>query len=201
MFISPAYAQAGAPGGFDLGVFVPLILIFVVFYFLLIRPQQKKVKQHREMVAALRRNDRIVTAGGLIGTIAKVVDENELLVELAEGVRVRVVRSTVAEVLSKSQPAPAREEAKTKPSRPDRLLTKRDYYQILGIQKNASAHQISEAYRKQTKKYHPDQNPNDPGAAAKFREIQEAYETLRDERLRKLYDELGHEEFQKRSKQ
>lgn len=104
MFISPAYAQVGAPGGFDLGIFVPLILIFVVFYFLLIRPQQKKVKQHREMVAGLRRNDRIVTAGGLIGTIAKVVDENELLVELAEGVRVRVVRSTVAEVLSKPQP-------------------------------------------------------------------------------------------------
>jgi preprotein translocase subunit YajC len=105
MFISPAYAQAGGPGVFDdLGVFIPLILIFVVFYFLLIRPQQKKVKQHREMVAALRRNDRIVTAGGLIGTIAKVVDENELLVELANGVRVRVVRSTVAEVLSKSQP-------------------------------------------------------------------------------------------------
>jgi len=106
MFISPAYAQGGTTGGFDPSIFVPLILIFVVFYFLLIRPQQKKMKQHREMVAGLRRGDKIVTAGGLIGTIAKVVDDKEILVDLAEGVRVRIVRSTIADVIAKTQPAP-----------------------------------------------------------------------------------------------
>ncbi len=200
MFISPAYAQAGAPGGFDLGVFIPLILIFVVFYFLLIRPQQKKAKQHREMVASLRRGDRIVTAGGLIGTIAKAVDENEIIVDLAEGVRVRVVRSTVAEVLGKPEPITRPAEAKEKPARPDRPITKVDYYQILGVQKNAGAKRISEAYRKLAKKYHPDRDRGDPDAEKKFRQITEAYETLRNEKLRKLYDGLGHSEYQRRSK-
>jgi len=124
MFVSPAYAQAGAaPGGFDPGVFVPLILIFVVFYFLLIRPQQKKMKQHRDMVSALRRGDRIVTAGGLVGTITKVVDDKEVMVELAEGVRVRVVRSTIAEVLTK--PQPAAEGAKPGPSGADKKADKK----------------------------------------------------------------------------
>src|SRR3546814_10259460 len=89
MFISPAYAQAGGAGAFDIAAFLPLILIFAVFYFLLIRPQQKKVKQHRELVSNLRRGDRVVTAGGLIGTVSKVVSDTELQVEIAEGVRVR----------------------------------------------------------------------------------------------------------------
>ncbi len=200
MFVSPAYAQAGASGGFDIGVFLPLILIFVVFYFLLIRPQQKKMKQHRGMVAGLRRGDRVVTAGGLVGTVAKVVDENEILVDIAEGVRVRVVRGTISEVVTKPQPAPRIEEPKKKPPRPDRLITKADYYQILGIQKNASTQQISNSYRKLVKKYHPDQNRGDPDADQKFRQIAEAYETLRNEKLRRLYDDLGHSEYQKRSK-
>jgi preprotein translocase subunit YajC len=82
----------------------PLILIFVVFYFLLIRPQQKRMKEHREMLAALRRGDRIVTGGGIIGQIVKVGDD-ELTVEVTEGVRVRVLRSTVSSVLSKPEPA------------------------------------------------------------------------------------------------
>lgn len=106
MLISPAYAQAvgGAEGAVIMQI-LPILLIFAVFYFLLIRPQQKKLKQHREMVAALRRGDRIVTAGGIIATVAKVVNDNELLVEIAEGVRVRLVRSQVTEVLSKTAPA------------------------------------------------------------------------------------------------
>ena len=75
MLISPAYAQAGgAPGGFDLISLMPLLLIFVVFYFLLIRPQQKKMKQHRDMIGALKRGDRVLTAGGIIGTVVKVED-------------------------------------------------------------------------------------------------------------------------------
>ena len=104
MVISPAYAQAGgAPVGFDLISLMPLLLIFVVFYFLLIRPQQKKMKSHRDMVAALKRGDRVLTAGGIIGTVVKVEDDNTLMVDIAKDVRVRVARGTISEVLSKPQ--------------------------------------------------------------------------------------------------
>ena len=86
--------------------FVPLILIFAIMYFLLIRPQQKKVKEHQAMVAALRRGDQIVTAGGLIGKVAKVKEgANEIEVELADGVKVRIVQNTIAQVLNKTEPA------------------------------------------------------------------------------------------------
>lgn len=106
MFVSPAYAQAGAeaagPGALE--AFLPIILIFVVFYFLLIRPQQKKAKQHKEMLAAVRRGDKIVTGGGIVGTVTKVVDDNEVMVEVAEGVRVRVHRPLIASVLTKPEP-------------------------------------------------------------------------------------------------
>ena len=119
MFISPAYAQAaGADGGSAIATFLPLILIFVVFYVLLIRPQQKKMKQHRAMVEALRRGDKVVTAGGLIGTVSKVVSESELEVEIAEGVKVKLVRGTVSEVLSKPEPAAKTSEKKGKGAAP-----------------------------------------------------------------------------------
>lgn len=85
--------------------FVPLILIFAIMYFLLIRPQQKKVKEHKAMVEALRRGDQVITQGGLIGKVSKVKDENEIEVELAEGVKVRVVRHTIAQVVSRTEPA------------------------------------------------------------------------------------------------
>ena len=85
--------------------FVPLILIFAIMYFLLIRPQQRKLKDHKKMVESLRRCDMIVTQGGLIGKVTKVKEDNELEVELSEGVKVRVVQSTVAQVLSKTEPA------------------------------------------------------------------------------------------------
>ena len=87
------------------GQFIPLILIFAIMYFLLIRPQQKKVKEHQAMVEALRRGDQVVTQGGLIGKVSKVKEDNEIEVELAEGVKVRVVKSTVAQVLTKTEPA------------------------------------------------------------------------------------------------
>lgn len=106
MFVSPAFAQAGgeaAGAGAGIVQFLPLILIFVVFYFLLIRPQQKKMKQHREMLAAIRRGDRIVTGGGIVGNVSKVIDDNEILVEIAEGVRVRVHKPLVSTVLAKSE--------------------------------------------------------------------------------------------------
>ena len=85
--------------------FVPLILIFAIMYFLLIRPQQRKLKDHKKMVESLRRGDMIVTQGGLIGKVTKVKEDNELEVELSEGIKVRVVQSTVAQVLSKTEPA------------------------------------------------------------------------------------------------
>ncbi|MGP6085709.1 preprotein translocase subunit YajC [Antarctobacter jejuensis] len=88
-----------------IGQFLPLILIFAIMYFLLIRPQQKKMKDHQNMVAALRRGDQIVTQGGVIGKVVKVKDDKELEVEIAEGVKVRVVKATVAQVLSKTEPA------------------------------------------------------------------------------------------------
>lgn len=87
------------------GQFLPLILIFAIMYFLLIRPQQKKMKEHQNMVSSLRRGDQVVTQGGLIGKVVKVKENNELEVELAEGVKVRVVQSTIAQVLSKTEPA------------------------------------------------------------------------------------------------
>jgi len=97
-------ADAATPAA-GLASMIPLVLIFVVFYFLLIRPQQKKMKDHQKMVAALRRGDKVVTAGGLIGSVSKVIDDNEVAVEIADGVQVRVVRSTISSVVSKPEPA------------------------------------------------------------------------------------------------
>ncbi|AEI93994.1 MULTISPECIES: preprotein translocase subunit YajC [Roseobacter] len=85
--------------------FVPLILIFAIMYFLLIRPQQKKVKEHQAMVSALRRGDQVVTQGGILGKVVKVKDDGELELEIAEGVKVRVIQSTIATVVSKTEPA------------------------------------------------------------------------------------------------
>ena len=106
MLISPAYAQTGAGAGFDIMALAPLVLIFVVFYFLLIRPQQKKMKQHKDMLSAVRRGDKVVI-GGIIGTVAKVVSDTELSIEIADGVRIRAVRGAVTEVLSKTEPVKA----------------------------------------------------------------------------------------------
>jgi len=110
MFIKEAYAQtAGAGGGDFLVSMLPLILIFVVFYFLLIRPQQQKMKTHRAMISAVKRGDKILTAGGIFGTVTKVEDaEDIVLVEIAKDVRVRVARSTISDLVNKTgQAAPA----------------------------------------------------------------------------------------------
>lgn len=104
MFATPAYAQSAAGGLAGIGQFLPLILIFAIMYFLLIRPQQKKAKEHKTMVAALRRGDQVVTQGGLIGKVSKVKEDNEVEVEIASGVKVRVVQSTIATVLNKTEP-------------------------------------------------------------------------------------------------
>jgi preprotein translocase subunit YajC len=106
MLISPAFAQdAGDAGAGGMLQLLPLVLIFVVFYFLLIRPQQKKMKAHRSMVDALKRGDKVVTGGGLLGTVTKAPEGGEVQVEIADGVRVKVMRHTIQEILTKPQPA------------------------------------------------------------------------------------------------
>src|SRR6266568_9150449 len=127
MLISTAYAQGtGITGIFDnqgaLIQFLPLILIFVVFYFLLIRPQQRKAKDQKAMLDALRRGDRVVTGGGIIGTVARVDNPEEVIVDIADGVRVRVLRGTITSVLAKPDPAAAREAARDRDK--DREATK-----------------------------------------------------------------------------
>jgi preprotein translocase subunit YajC len=100
MFISPAYAQtAGGPGGGQAALmqFLPLVFIFVIFYFLMIRPQQRRMKEHRAMIDAVKKGDTVVTAGGLIGKVSRVQD-GEVEVELAPNVKVRVVKSTLSSV-------------------------------------------------------------------------------------------------------
>lgn len=108
MFVTPAYAQAagGAGGSAAFAQFIPLILIFVIMYFLMIRPQQKRAKQHREMVSALQKGDQIITQGGIFGKVTSVRDD-ELEVEIAQGVKVRIVRATVTQVLNKTAPVAA----------------------------------------------------------------------------------------------
>jgi len=107
MFITPAFAQAagnaGAASAFT--SFVPLILIFGIMYFLMIRPQQKKMKEHRGMVEALRRGDQVLTQGGIIGKVVKVHDDGVLEVEIAPNVVVKTPRSTIAQVMNKTEPA------------------------------------------------------------------------------------------------
>jgi preprotein translocase subunit YajC len=108
MFATPAFAQAagagtGAAGAF--ASFMPLILIFGIMYFLLIRPQQKKLKEHKAMIDALRRGDQIVTGGGIVGKVTKVQEDGIVEVEVADGVKVKVMRHTIANVLNKTEPA------------------------------------------------------------------------------------------------
>jgi preprotein translocase subunit YajC len=122
MLISPAYGQ-GMSGLMDQSAmlqFLPLVLIFVVFYFLLIRPQQKKQKDHRTMLDALRRGDRVVTGGGILATVSRVVGPEEVELDIAPNVRVRVLRSTISNILSKPEPAAAREAARDKDAARDK---------------------------------------------------------------------------------
>ncbi len=108
MFITPAYAQAGtAAGPSAITSLLPFILIFIIMWFLIIRPQKKRLDEHRQMIAALKRGDKVVTAGGLIGKITAVAadDADEVTLELAQGVKVDAVKSTITAVLSKPEPA------------------------------------------------------------------------------------------------
>jgi preprotein translocase subunit YajC len=108
MFITEAYAQAAggsAPGALDMfGMIVPLMAIMGVFYFLMIRPQQRKLKEHQEMLSKVVKGDTVVTNGGLIGKVVRVVDDGELLIEVGENVKVRQARSALSDVRSKGEP-------------------------------------------------------------------------------------------------
>jgi preprotein translocase subunit YajC len=106
MFISPAFAQ-GAPAGGGTDVLfqmAPFLLIFVIMYFLILRPQQKRVKEHQAMVKALRKGDTVVTSGGVVGKVTKVIDDNEVEIQIADNVRIRQMRSMVHEVRAKGEP-------------------------------------------------------------------------------------------------
>jgi preprotein translocase subunit YajC len=105
MFISPAFAQGiGGADGNMLMSLLPFILIFVIMYFLILRPQQKRAKQHQEMVKNLRRGDTVITSGGLVGKVTKVVDDEQVEVEIADGVRVRQLRQMMTDVRAKGEP-------------------------------------------------------------------------------------------------
>jgi preprotein translocase subunit YajC len=106
MFVTPAFAQGSPFGGDSMWMqLLPFVLIFVIMYFLILRPQQKRVKDHAELVKNLRRGDSIVTSGGLVGKVTKVVDDDQVEIEIADGVRIRQMRQMITAVRSKGEPA------------------------------------------------------------------------------------------------
>ena len=105
MLITPAFAQTGLTGGSDMLMsLLPFVLIFVIMYFLILRPQQRRAKQHQEMIKSVRRGDTVISSGGLVGKVTKVVDDDQIEVEIADGVRVRQMRSMVSGVRAKGEP-------------------------------------------------------------------------------------------------
>jgi len=107
MFITPAFAQGTSSAFGDGGLvtsLLPFVLIFVIMYFLILRPQQKRVKTHQEMVKNVRRGDTVITNGGLVGRVTKVIDDTEIEIELSDDVRVRQMRSMIADVRAKGEP-------------------------------------------------------------------------------------------------
>ena len=135
MFISQAWAQGAGAGGSDFLVqLFPLVLIFIVFYFLLIRPQQTKMKQQKEMLAGVKRGDRVVTGGGIIGLVTKVIGDNELQVELAEGVRVRIIKQTITDIITRGESVRGSKESDEddKPLLPTRAAEPAERKSLLG---------------------------------------------------------------------
>lgn len=116
MLITPAYAQAAAGGDANgmLMSLLPFALIFVIMYFLILRPQQKKVKDHADLVKNIRRGDTVITSGGLVGKVTKVVDDDQIEFEISDGVRVRQMRQMISGVRAKGEPAKEKAEAKDK---------------------------------------------------------------------------------------
>ncbi|MBI3503686.1 MAG: preprotein translocase subunit YajC [Proteobacteria bacterium] len=177
MFISPAYAQAAGGGAAD--VLPQLLLmagVFVVFYFLLIRPQQKKVKEHKALVDGLKRGDRVVTSGGLIGTIQRIVSDREAVLEIGDGVRVRIMRGMISEVMAKTEPLAADDKAEKADKKAPAGPT---YWSMLGVPEGAGQAEVDTAI----------------GARGGDAALAEAVDTLKDPVKRKLYSRLGHAEY------
>lgn len=112
MFISPAFAQgatdAGASTGAMIAQFVPFVAIIAIMYFLVIRPQQQRMKAHQALIASVKRGDVVVTSGGIIAEVVKVLENDEVMVEIADDVRVKIVKSTIADVRSRTGTADAK---------------------------------------------------------------------------------------------
>ncbi len=178
MFISPAYAQAAGGGAADvLPQLMLMAAVFVVFYFLLIRPQQKKVKDHKAMVDALKRGDRVVTSGGLIGTIQRIVSDREAVLEVGDGVRVRIMRGMISEVMAKTEPLAADDKAEK--SEKKAAQTGPTYWSMLGVPEGAGQAEVDAAI----------------GARGGDASLAEAVDTLKDPIKRKLYSRLGHNDY------
>lgn len=180
MFISPAYAQAaGAETSLLGGGLLPLVLIFVIFYFLIIRPQNKRMKQHKAMVAAVKRGDSVVTAGGIIGKVTRVHDD-EVQVEIADEVRVKVVKSTLSDVRAKGEPV--REQKRDRISEKDQKRIsnkelseeKKVALKVLGLSEGARPNEIRKAHKRLIRETHPDSG----GTTADASELNEARDTL-----------------------
>ena len=178
MLISPAYAQDGANSFIaQFGGLLPLVAIFVIFYFLILRPQQKRTKEHRAMVEAVKRGDVVVTNGGLVGKVVR-VDGNELDIEVGPNVRVRHMKAMLAEVRARTESGGAAPAAAPAP-KPAKSEEPAPYYRALGLKNDASASEIAAAASARS---------NDAAAV-------EAYATIGDPTKRKLYDRLGHDEY------
>lgn len=180
MFISPAYAQT--PGGGAAEVLPQLLLmgaVFVVFYFLLIRPQQKKVKEHKAMIDAIKRGDRVVTSGGLIGTIQRIVSDREAVLEVGDGVRVRVMRAMISEIMAKTEPLAADDKAEKGDKAEKKAHAGPTFWQMLGVPEGAGQAEVDAAI----------------GAKGGDPALAEAVDTLKDPVKRKLYSRLGHAEY------
>ena len=178
MFISPAYAQTAGGGG-AADVLPQLMLmgaVFVVFYFLLIRPQQKKVKEHKAMIDALKRGDRVVTSGGLIGTIQRIVSDREAVLDVGDGVRVRIMRAMISEIMAKTEPLAADDKAEKAEKKTHEGP---NYWQMLGVPEGAGQAEVDAAI----------------GAKGGDAALAEAVDTLKDPVKRKLYSRLGHAEY------
>jgi preprotein translocase subunit YajC len=104
MWVTPAYAQTAGGGAGILEMLLPFVLIFIIMYFLILRPQRQQMKRREEMLKAVRRGDTVVTNGGIVGKVTKVVDDSELELQIADGVKVRAIRSLIAEVRTKGEP-------------------------------------------------------------------------------------------------
>jgi preprotein translocase subunit YajC len=135
-FITPAFAEAGASDGGGFASLIPLVLIMVIFYFLLIRPQQKKVKEHRDTVETLKKGDKVLTGGGIFATVTD-VQEDALTVKIAEGVTIKVKKDTVAGVIAKPTAGEAKEKKAAKKAAKGKAAKKQPAKEQPAIEKSA----------------------------------------------------------------